>query len=175
LITRRLTVVSHRLAFDNERVIDPLVGERVRKLRERRGWKQKDLAKHAGVAANTVGGLENGRQTRWAKFEQIARALGTTPDAIQRGEGITDDNPLLKTLNDEDLRIGKYHHDAETPIRFLVERILRLGSNDPMVQLWMRIENLDEGRRETLLRSLEQHERALQNERVTTNNKPKQP
>lgn len=171
---RLLDVVSRQLPSDNARVIDPLVAARVRNLRERRGWKQADLAKRAGVATNTVGGLEHGRQTRWIQFEKIARALGTTPDAIQRGEGVTEDNPLLKKLNDEDLRIGNQYHDAETPIRFVVEQTLRLGARDPMVHLWMRFEQLDPRRRETFLQSLEQHEKALAEERAAKN-KPKKP
>lgn len=170
----RLDVVSRRSASDNDHVIDPLVAARVRKLREQKGWRQSDLAKKAGVATNTVGGLEHGKQTRWIPFEKIARALGTTPEALQRGEGISEDNPLLRKLTDEDLRIGNDYHDAETPIRLAVERLLRLGAHDPMFRLWLRVEQLDDRRRETVLQALEQHEKALTEERAAKN-KPKKP
>jgi transcriptional regulator with XRE-family HTH domain len=171
---RLVDVVSQRLASDNEHVIDPLVAARIKKLREQKGWKQSDLAKNAGVATNTVGGLEHGRQTRWTQFEKIAKALGTTPEAIQRGDGVSEDNPLLRKLNDEDLRIGNAYHDAETKIRVAVDRLLRLRAYDPMFRFWERVQELDDRRRETLLQSLEQHEKALADERAAKN-KPKKP
>src|SRR5580765_5602055 len=120
-----LTVVTRQQTLNNARVVDPLVGARIVQLRQRKGWRQKDLAARAGVAPNTVAGLEHGKQTRWAKFEQIATALGVTTHALQTGEGLSDDNPLAKKLrlSDEALRIGKRYQDAETEVRLLIGRL----------------------------------------------------
>jgi len=165
-----LSVVPRPQTFNNERVIDPLVGARVRKLREAKGWKQEDLARKAGIAANTVGGLERGkRETRWAKFEQVAAALGTTTDALQRGDGISDDHPLLRKLSDEDLRIANRFHDAETALRLIVERVLRLGFEEPMLHWWTRLETLDVDRRDTVLVGLAlQEKRQAEDQRAKT-------
>ena len=38
------------------------LGERVRKLRTERGWRQIDLAEHAGIHENYVSDLETGRK-----------------------------------------------------------------------------------------------------------------
>lgn len=50
---------------------------RLRTLRRRRGWTQRELAEAAGVAKITVARLETGAQTpRPGTMAQIARALG---------------------------------------------------------------------------------------------------
>ncbi len=59
------------------------LGERIRKLRTERGWRQIDLAEHAGVHENYVSDLETGRkevclrtlQTIAAAFEMKAADL----------------------------------------------------------------------------------------------------
>lgn len=176
---QQLGVVSNVLAFKNGREMDPLVGPRVVRQRERKGWTQQGLAKEAGVAPNTVNGLENGKNTRWEKFQKIAIALGVTTTALQTGEGLPEDNPLSKKLrlSDEALRIGKRFQDADTDVRLAVDQLLRAGNRDPMFRLWQRVEALDAHRRETLLLSLTQHEKSLAEERRARANKrkPKKP
>jgi hypothetical protein len=107
-----------------------------------------------------VAGLEHGKQTRWAKFEQIAAALGVTTHALQTGDGLGEDNPRAKKLRltDEALRIGKRYQDAETDIRLLIGRLLH-GQRDPGLILWERFERLSARRKETLLLALAEHER----------------
>lgn len=60
------------------------IGERVRRARLAAGLKQEALAYKAGVAVATLSRLENGRTAhpREDEFERIARALGTTTDAL---------------------------------------------------------------------------------------------
>ena len=85
LQTQSLNVVTVSQPVHNRRiVIDPKVSERVRDLRRRKHWRQADLAQAAGVATNTVGGLERGRQTRWPQFEKIAAAFGLTAVDVSR-------------------------------------------------------------------------------------------
>jgi transcriptional regulator with XRE-family HTH domain len=45
-----------------ERDICVALGERVRQLRTDRGWRQIDLAEHAGIHENYVSDLETGRK-----------------------------------------------------------------------------------------------------------------
>jgi transcriptional regulator with XRE-family HTH domain len=131
------------------------------------------LAKEAGVAPNTVNGLENGKQTRWEKFQKIATALNVTTDALLTGNGLPVDNPLAKKLrlSDEALGIAKRFQEAETQIRLAVDQLLRAGTRDPMLRWWQRIEALDAARRETLLLDLVQNEKALADERRSRSRK----
>lgn len=174
---QQVTVVSNVLAFKNRREMDPLVGPRVVRQRDRKGWTQEVLAQKAGVATNTVNGLENGKNTRWPQFQKIAAALGVTTEALQSGHGLPEDNPFAKKLrlSDEALRIGKRFQEAETEIRLAVDQLLRNGNRNPMFRLWQRIEGLDARRRETLLLSLAQDEKALADERRAKTEKRKKP
>jgi transcriptional regulator with XRE-family HTH domain len=57
-----------------------LVAQRVRRLRERAGWSQVDLARRAGVSQKTISNIENeggvGRTTvRLESLEQVAHAF----------------------------------------------------------------------------------------------------
>ena len=51
--------------------------QRIRALREARGWMQSDLAEAAGVSATTVCRVENGElDPRIVTLDKIAKALG---------------------------------------------------------------------------------------------------
>ena len=170
-------VVPAWQTFNNERVTDPLAGPRIKQLREAKGWTQAQLAKEAGVAANTVGGLENGRQTRWEQFAKICIALGVSPQAVLTGFGLPEDYSLLRRakLSDEAIRVGKRYQLADTVVRLAVEQLLRAGNRNPMLRLWQRLEALDPQRKETLLLSLAQHEQSFAEERRAKSGKSKPP
>ena len=51
----------------------------LKRLRERRGLSQRDLAAKAGVAHSTVVHLEAGKPARFVTRRKLARALGVTP------------------------------------------------------------------------------------------------
>ncbi|WP_415009271.1 helix-turn-helix domain-containing protein [Amaricoccus sp.] len=54
-------------------------GERVRQLRKERGWRQLDLAEHAGISENYVSDLELGRKEACLRtILALAEALGVT-------------------------------------------------------------------------------------------------
>src|SRR5262245_34745087 len=55
-------------------------------VRESKKWRQVDLAREAGVSANTVNGCELGRRTQIKKLERIARVFGTSVAALARGD-----------------------------------------------------------------------------------------
>jgi DNA-binding XRE family transcriptional regulator len=56
----------------------------VRQLREEHGWKQIDLAYHAGISLSSVSNIEAGQQDpRISIARKIADALGVSVDAIE--------------------------------------------------------------------------------------------
>jgi transcriptional regulator with XRE-family HTH domain len=53
------------------------IGERIRALREARGWFQRDLAKAAKLPVRTIGRIERGDvDVRLSTLDRIAKALG---------------------------------------------------------------------------------------------------
>jgi Predicted transcriptional regulators len=133
----------------NSAVDRKLLGQRVRILRLQKNLQQQELARAAGVTSNTVRGLERGLQeTRWPKFAAIAKALGTTPELLLQGEEpITDTHPLLRDLNEEDLRIARAFHHAQTAIRVHVQRVLSGELAAARLHILERLDRLPEEKR----------------------------
>jgi transcriptional regulator with XRE-family HTH domain len=72
--TRRSAAVSVLLAMDEHRA---QAGQRLRVLREQRGWSQEDLARESKLSTKTVSRFENGRHDgRRQTIRQLAEALG---------------------------------------------------------------------------------------------------
>jgi transcriptional regulator with XRE-family HTH domain len=61
------------------------VGDRIKVLRERKGWLQRELAKAARLPLRTVGRIERGEvDVRLSTLAKIAHALGVAPtDLVQ--------------------------------------------------------------------------------------------
>ena len=60
--------------------IKTLVGEKVRKLRETRGWSQEALGFTAGLHRNYIGGIERGeRNVGLVNMAKLAVAFGVRP------------------------------------------------------------------------------------------------
>ena len=65
-----------------------LLGERIRKLRQARGWRQLDLAEEAGINENYVSDLELGRKEVCLRTMQaIADAFGIKIADMMKGLG----------------------------------------------------------------------------------------
>jgi transcriptional regulator with XRE-family HTH domain len=63
-----------------------LLGQRIRKLRKARGWRQLDLAEQAGINENYVSDLELGQKEACLKtLSTLARAFGIKLDELFRG------------------------------------------------------------------------------------------
>ena len=68
---------------------DPTIGQRIVAMRERKGWKQKELAKAAGIPVPTLNRIERGQQSLFAeRVSTLARVLGVSADYLL---GRTDD------------------------------------------------------------------------------------
>lgn len=85
----------------NRKELDPSAspraafGERLRRLREERGWTQDDLAARTGYSASHISGVETGSRTPTSAFTASAdRALGTG-EALTRQGAATRDSAIL--------------------------------------------------------------------------------
>ncbi len=62
------------------------VGERIRELRTKRGWRQIDLAESAGISENYVSDLETGKKEICIRtLETVAGALGLSISDFLKG------------------------------------------------------------------------------------------
>lgn len=61
-------------------------GNRIRKLREQRGWTQVYLAEHTGLGSVYISQLENGKKEPGLRtIEILAIGFGLTPSQLLRG------------------------------------------------------------------------------------------
>lgn len=75
-------------------------GDKVRKLREERGWGQQQLAKIAGLSQPAISRIERGlvQQPRLSVIKRLSQALGVTTDFLLQahdGASLTGDAPFL--------------------------------------------------------------------------------
>ena len=62
------------------------LGERIRQLRMKRGWRQIDLAQHSGVHEVHISDLERGsREVGIRTLQSLAKALGVSIAAMLKG------------------------------------------------------------------------------------------
>ena len=68
---------------------DPTLGQRIVETRERKGWKQKQLAAEAGIPIPTLNRIERGQRSIFAeRVVTLAKTLGTSADYLL---GLVDD------------------------------------------------------------------------------------
>ncbi len=61
------------------------VATRLRDARRARGWTQEKLAEASGTSQAVVQKIENGKSLRPRCIEDVAKALGTSPEALMYG------------------------------------------------------------------------------------------
>ena len=67
------------------RSIKKLVGQRIRELREKKGWSQEKLAEHADLDRTYIGRIERGEKNIGLEnLVKIARALGSSAATVLR-------------------------------------------------------------------------------------------
>jgi transcriptional regulator with XRE-family HTH domain len=93
----------------NEKV---LLGQRIRSLRNTKGWTQQELGEHADVNYKFIGEIERGQQNpSFAVLVKIASALGVElqelfgfeQDTMDRKDVEDQINAIIQSLPDEDL------------------------------------------------------------------------
>jgi transcriptional regulator with XRE-family HTH domain len=63
--------------------LEQQIGDRIRALRDGKGWFQKDLAKAARLPVRTIGRIERGEvDVRLSTLHRIAKALGQPLDSL---------------------------------------------------------------------------------------------
>jgi transcriptional regulator with XRE-family HTH domain len=68
------------------------VGQRVRAARERRDWRQEDLARESGIARANIARLESGRVVpKLPTLERVARALGLRTEDLLKAPAAAPD------------------------------------------------------------------------------------
>ncbi|GMA49373.1 hypothetical protein GCM10025857_07300 [Alicyclobacillus contaminans] len=105
-------------------------GERLKFLREQRGWTQEDLAQRLGVSRDAIAGYEaRGKTPRSEKLIMIARLFDTSIDYLF---GLTDDPTPPKRNNSErnetcntkeEESIMKGNHDHKDQVDIPVQRL----------------------------------------------------
>ena len=93
-----------------------MLAEKIRKLREQRGWSQRELAKRSQLASGTLSHLETGKfRGDLATHQKLARGLGITLSELYSGvEGLDLGNgssPLTPTS--EDVDTFRYNEKAQ--------------------------------------------------------------
>ena len=63
------------------------LGQRIRRLRQEKGWTQEDLERESGISQVYISRLESGAtaSVRVDTFSQLAKALGVTMDNLYTG------------------------------------------------------------------------------------------
>jgi transcriptional regulator with XRE-family HTH domain/ATP/maltotriose-dependent transcriptional regulator MalT len=108
------------------------IGERIRRLREEKGLRQRSLVS-PGVTAAQVSRIESGKRNPSIKaVRQIARKLGVSPEFLETGVDFTGREELNLTLEDMELRIrlDPGDREIESDLSALVTQARREGESD---------------------------------------------
>lgn len=81
-----------QLAPSEKNVVAWSIGQRIRAARERKDWRQEDLAQESGIARANIARLERGNQIpKVATLRRVANALGLEVDVLLKApEPVTD-------------------------------------------------------------------------------------
>ena len=78
------------------------IGEKIRQLRDLKGYSQESLAEDAGISATYLGQIErNEVSPKWEKIEQVARALQIDPVQL-----VSFDSQSVFVQNSQQANIG---------------------------------------------------------------------
>lgn len=98
------------------------IGSRIVEIRNQRGWKQRELARRAGLDPGRLSKLERGlKEARLTEFASLARALGLTLDELAFGRAPS--TPTLEVVRE----LGAMGTPEETAVLGRLLRLLLLG------------------------------------------------
>lgn len=102
---------------------EPL-GGRIRRLRQEKGWTQRELARRVGIKPSGISKYERGTyQPGLAALKSIAEALGTTTDHLVGSEPVPESDARLKDLLS---RIGELPPEQRSNIAEILDALLRI-------------------------------------------------
>ena len=100
------------------------LGERIRALRQEKGWTQRELAQRVGIKPSRISKYELGTdQPSLALVKAIADALGTTTDHLAGSGAETDSDALLKSLL---IRIDELPAEPRSSIAQILDALLKI-------------------------------------------------
>lgn len=104
------------------------IGQRVKELREKRGWSQAALAREAGISQPVVAKLESDPNRKTKFLPEIARALGVEPGEIDPKY-----SPRFKNTPAENQLAGRSADDWDRLIFAAVDEAFRLAGYAPAI------------------------------------------
>jgi transcriptional regulator with XRE-family HTH domain len=105
-----------------------MIGQRIRELRKRHYWTQKDLGEKAGIEPKNIGGYESGRLKPSRKtLEKFAQALGVSLEDLiasetqMEGSGEPDDQEILELVRE----MHKLPESEKVHLKWMISVALR--------------------------------------------------
>ncbi|MEH6682538.1 MAG: helix-turn-helix transcriptional regulator [Sediminicola sp.] len=84
------------------------IGRKIGRIRELRGMKQEALAIELGISQQAVSNMEQSEAIENSKLEQVAKALGVTPEAIENFSEEAVFNIMNNTFKDNSSNNNNY-------------------------------------------------------------------
>ena len=110
------------------------LGAALKARRVTQGLDQIEVARLADLSTGTLQTIEWGaRKSHEENIEKVARALGTSIEAILLKPHIDPSDPLFRGLNREDFEIARAYHEATSTVRDHARRLLR--DRDPQLPI----------------------------------------
>ncbi|UEG51413.1 helix-turn-helix transcriptional regulator [Mucilaginibacter daejeonensis] len=102
------------------------IGRKISRLRELRGLKQDALAAELGISQQAISKIEQSESLEDETLERIAKALGTTPDAVKHFNEDSIFNNMNNTFHDNSILNNSNYQCTFNPLDKVVELYERL-------------------------------------------------
>jgi transcriptional regulator with XRE-family HTH domain len=110
-------------------------GQRVKRLRELRGWTQKDLADNADISQGHISSIELGRTSNAGleTIQKLVETLETSADYLLGRENDRRPHPhsVLDSLTEEEAELVQTYQELRPPIRQKLVDLLRIVYQSP--------------------------------------------
>lgn len=102
------------------------IGRKISRIRELRGMKQDALAAELGISQQAISKLEQSEIIEDETLEKVAKALGTTPEAVRHFSEESIFNNMNNTFHDNSILNNSNYQCTFNPIDKVVELYERL-------------------------------------------------